>query len=144
MHSVSYRELEEFETARDEGDGRTDHKHLGHQRGHTPLHVSGIDSDANHRTSWYHTLKSKCLSKILCVFFDGILPAELQHVASRIMSCLLVSSQCPQKGCYDCPAYTNPGDNPNWQKSHRESEHARAQYFIEQGDVDRWRKTADL
>lgn len=62
MHHVSYQELQEFEVARDEGDGRTDHKHLGHRRGHTPLFVAGIDSDANHRTSWYHTLKHKCLS----------------------------------------------------------------------------------
>jgi hypothetical protein len=63
MYPVSYRELKEYETARDEGDGRTDHKHLGHQRGMTPLHVAGMDSDNNHRTSWYHTLKSKCLGK---------------------------------------------------------------------------------
>ena len=63
MHPVSYPELEEYETARDQGDGRTDHKHLGHRRGHTPLYVAGIDSDNNHRTSWYHTLKGKCLGK---------------------------------------------------------------------------------
>ena len=63
MHPVSFTELEEYETARDQGDGRTDHKHLGHRRGHTPLYVAGIDSDNNHRTSWYHTLKGKCLGK---------------------------------------------------------------------------------
>ena len=64
MHAVSYRELQEFETARDQGDGRSDHKHLGHQRGHTPLHVAGIASDNNHKTSWYHTLKHKCFGKM--------------------------------------------------------------------------------
>ena len=36
MHPVTYRELQEFETARDDGDGRTDHKYLNHQQGHTP------------------------------------------------------------------------------------------------------------
>jgi hypothetical protein len=51
MHHVSFRELKELETARDYGDGRTDHRHLGKNR--TPLYVSGIDSDANHRSSWY-------------------------------------------------------------------------------------------
>jgi hypothetical protein len=63
MHPVAFVELQEYESARDLGDGRTDHKHLGHVRGHTPLHVAGIDSDNNHRTSWYHTLKGKCLGK---------------------------------------------------------------------------------
>jgi len=116
MHAVSYRELQEFETARDQGDGRTDHKHLGHQRGHTPLHVAGIASDNNHKTSWYHTLKHKCF----------------------------VSSKCPQKGCYDCPLYSKPGENPYFQKQHKEAEHVRAQHFLKHGEVDVWRKFADL
>jgi hypothetical protein len=59
MHPVTYRELEEFESARDQGDGRSDHKYLGQQ--HTPLHVAGMDSDNNRRSSWYHTLKHRCL-----------------------------------------------------------------------------------
>jgi len=63
MHFVSFDELEELETARDNGDGRGDHKHMGHQRGHTPLFVAGIDSDNNHRSSWYHHLKNKCDSE---------------------------------------------------------------------------------
>ena len=63
MHKVSFDELKEMETARDNGDGRTDHRHLGHRRGHTPLSVAGIDSDANHRSSWYHYLKQKCYSE---------------------------------------------------------------------------------
>jgi hypothetical protein len=64
MKTVSFRELQEFETARDEGDGSTDHKYLGHRRGPTPLHVAGMDSDNNRRSSWYHTLKQKCAGKI--------------------------------------------------------------------------------
>jgi hypothetical protein len=44
---------------------------LGHQRGMTPLHVAGIDSDNNHRTSWYHTLKSKCVGKFPKMDFIG-------------------------------------------------------------------------
>jgi hypothetical protein len=116
MHHVSYRELKEYETARDEGDGRTDHKHLGHKRGHTPLHVAGIDSDNNHRSSWYHTLKQKCL----------------------------MSSDCPRNGCYACPKYSAPGENPFFKIRHKEAEHVRAQHFIKNGDVDAFRKSADL
>lgn len=116
MHRVTFAELAEYETARDEGDGRNDHKHLGHRRGHTPLHVAGIDSDNNHRTSWYHTLKGKCVT----------------------------SSQCPQKGCYDCPRYAKPGDNPYFQKNQQHDNHIRAQHFIERGDLDVLRKVAEL
>ena len=61
MHKVGFEELKEMETARDNGDGRSDHRHMGH--GHTPLSVAGIDSDANHKSSWYHYLKNKCYSK---------------------------------------------------------------------------------
>jgi hypothetical protein len=75
MHRVSYQQLKELETVRDEGDGRTDHRHLGHSRGHIPLHVAGMDSDVNRRSSWYHTLKEKC-----------------------------VQTGC-KAGCYDCPSY---------------------------------------
>lgn len=58
MHYVSFRELKTLETARDQGDGRKDHRHFGESpdRGWialTPLHVAGRDSDANHRSSWY-------------------------------------------------------------------------------------------
>eukprot|EP00525_Craspedostauros_australis_P002656 CAMPEP_0198113516 /NCGR_PEP_ID=MMETSP1442-20131203/5175_1 /TAXON_ID= /ORGANISM="Craspedostauros australis, Strain CCMP3328" /LENGTH=223 /DNA_ID=CAMNT_0043770637 /DNA_START=33 /DNA_END=704 /DNA_ORIENTATION=+ len=114
MHRVSYDELVEFETARDEGDGRSDHRHLG--KAHIPVHVAMRDTDANHRTSWYHTLKHRCL----------------------------MSSSCPQKGCYDCPKYENPGDNPFWKQRKRKSDHVRAQYFIENGHADFVRKTAEL
>lgn len=61
MHKVAFHELKEMEVARDHGDGRSDHRHLG--RGHTPLSVAGIDSDANHKSSWYHYLKNKCHGK---------------------------------------------------------------------------------
>ena len=57
MHQVAFHELKEFESARDHGDGRTDHRHM---TSHTPLNVAGIDSDANHKSSWYHYLKHKC------------------------------------------------------------------------------------
>lgn len=61
MHPVTFRELKEFEEARDQGDGRDDHKYLGQKQ--TPIHV--VDSDHNRRSSWYHTLKHKCLGKLL-------------------------------------------------------------------------------
>lgn len=116
MHQVGFKELEEYETARDEGDGRDDHRHLGHQRGHIPLHVAGMDSDVNRRSSWYHTLKERCTS----------------------------SANCPQKGCYDCPRFSKPGGNPFFLQRQKEMDHVRAQFFIEHGDVDALRKTADL
>ena len=52
MHFMSYDELKEMELSRDDGDGRSDHRHFGRGRRHTALHVSGIDSDANHKSSW--------------------------------------------------------------------------------------------
>lgn len=67
MHYVSFRELKDLEVARDGGDGRTDHRHFGttQERGYiplTPLHVSGRASDSNHKSSWYHYLRSQCYS----------------------------------------------------------------------------------
>jgi len=116
MHAVTFAELEEYETARDVGNGRDDHRHLGNPRGHIPLYVAGIDSDVNRRSSWYHTLKERCLS----------------------------SGQCPQKGCYNCPRFSKPGENPFFQKHQTEMNHVRAQYFIERGDIDSRRKAVDL
>jgi hypothetical protein len=116
MHRVSFDELKELETARDKGDGRDDHRHMGHRRGHTPLYVAGIDSDNNHRSSWYHYMKNKCCS----------------------------SGQCPQRGCFDCPAYSVPGGNPYFQKKAKATQHVRAKFFLETGAVDLLRKTADL
>ncbi len=44
MHFLSFDELKEMETSRDDGDGRTDHRHFGTGRvTHTPLHVAGLD-----------------------------------------------------------------------------------------------------
>lgn len=63
MHPVSFDELKEMETARDHGDGRTDHRHFGGGRTHTALNVAGIGSDANHKSSWFHYLQNKCYSK---------------------------------------------------------------------------------
>lgn len=116
MHYVSFDELKELETVRDKGDGRDDHRHMGHRRGHTPLHVAGIDSDNNHRSSWYHRMKNKCDN-------DG---------------------QCPQRGCFDCPSYRAAGENPFFQKKAKAAIHTRAQHFIDSGDVDLWRKTEEL
>jgi len=74
MHYVGFDRLKELETARDspEGDGRKDHRHFGASHQHkgkwharTPLHVSGRDSDAAHKSSWYHYLVNKCHSKLL-------------------------------------------------------------------------------
>jgi len=116
MHHVSYDELKELETVRDKGDGRDDHGHMGHKRGHTPLHVARRSSDNNHRSSWYHHIKNKCCT----------------------------SGQCPQRGCFDCPSYTQAGGNPYFQKKAKEGQHVRANHFINNGDVDLWRKSADL
>jgi len=116
MHNCAFHELKEFELGRDEGDGRTDHRHFGTSRGHTPLNVAGIDSDANHKSSWHHYLKQKC------------------HV----------SSACPKRGCYDCPKFSAPGENPYFKELHQMSEHIRAQDFIASGEADVWRKTVDL
>ena len=63
MHFMSFDELKEMELARDDGDGRDDHRHFGGRVTHTPLFVGGIDSDANHKSSWYHYLKQKCHGK---------------------------------------------------------------------------------
>lgn len=116
MHKVGFSELKEMETARDEGDGRSDHRHMGRNFGHTPLNVARTGSDMNHKSSWYHYLKQKCFT----------------------------SKSCPQRGCYDCPNYTNAGDNPYFKKSHRESEHVRAQEIMNTGEADFWRKTTEL
>jgi ferredoxin len=64
MHRVSFDELKELETAREHGDGRSDHRHLGNTpKRHIPLYVAGIESDANKKSSWYHYLKQKCFRK---------------------------------------------------------------------------------
>ena len=114
MHRVSFHELKAFETARD-GDDVTGNKNSPH-RGHTPLHVTGIDSDSTHRSSLYHALKARCVT----------------------------SSDCPKKGCYDCPSYGNPGENPFFIAKHKHAEHIRAQHFIKSGEARFFRRAIDL
>lgn len=79
MHMVSYDELSEMETCRDEESfgGRT----------HVPVHVAGRDSDANRRSSWYHYLKGKCGSTSCpqrgCYDCPKYAPGENPHFKSR-------------------------------------------------------------
>jgi len=56
IHNCGFQELKKLEIARDEGDGLP----YAPKRKHTPLHVAGIDSDANHVSSWYHQMKQRC------------------------------------------------------------------------------------
>jgi len=118
MHRVAFHELKEFELCRDDGDGRSDHRHMGSGGGHkfTPIHVARRGTDANHKSSWYHYLKQKC------------------HM----------SKSCPQRGCYDCPHYAKPGDNPFFQKLKKESEKVRIRDYIDSGAADIFRKIAVL
>jgi hypothetical protein len=55
-----------------------------------------------------------------------------------------VSKSCPQRGCFNCPNYSNPGLNPYFKAKHQEAEHARASEFIENGMATPFRKTLDL
>jgi len=120
MKTVAFHELVEMETARDDGDGRSDHRHVQagkHQLHlHTPLNVAGIGGDANHKSSWYHYLKHKCYT----------------------------SKTCPQRGCYDCPMYSEKGANPHFKLQHLKAEHVRARDFIESGEADPYRCSCDL
>jgi ferredoxin len=108
MHKVAFHELEEMETARDV-EGRNSGAHI-------PLNVARIDSDANRKSSWYHTLKHKCYT----------------------------SKSCPQRGCFDCPMYDTPGANPYSQQLHKTSEHVRATDIMNSGEADPLRKVVDL
>ncbi len=94
MHKVGFEELKEMETARDNGDGRSDHRHMGHRNGHTPLSVAGIDSDANHKSSWYHYLKNKCYSKYCSVYHALFVFLVL---SAKINTCVvIILSQLPR------------------------------------------------
>lgn len=117
IHQVSFDELKDIETLRDQGDGRTDHRQLmSQQQIHTPLHVARRGTDANHKSSWYHHYRHKCFT----------------------------SKSCPQKGCYDCPMYNTKGMNPYFIKKQRIATHIRATDLINSGEADRFRKFADL
>jgi len=107
MHKVAFHELEEMETARDV---------LGSNHGNIPLNVARIDSDANRKSSWYHTLKHKCFT----------------------------SKSCPQRGCFDCPHFDTPGANPYFQKLHTNAEHVRAIDLIKSGEANEFRNNAEL
>lgn len=55
------------------------------------------------------------------------------------------SSQCPQRGCYDCPRYkANPDENPYFRERMKLAQHERAQYLIESGLADPVRKVAEI
>jgi ferredoxin len=125
MHYVGFDRLKELETSRDspDGDGRTDHRHFGqnHRNGgyiaRAPLHLTRRDSDANHKSSWYHYLVNKCY----------------------------LSSDCPQRGCFDCPQFrTQPGSNPSCQSKMKDALHIKAEHFIQTGEANLYRKSADL
>lgn len=116
MHRVSFQELSRCETARDDVDGSGNDYSPPHHGGHIPLHVARRDSDRNRRTSLYHTLRAKCVTQ----------------------------STCPQRGCYDCPSYPNPGENPHFIAKHKQAEHIRAQHFIKNGEAEIFRKAVDL
>ena len=109
MHYVGTEELIKFETARDGAN-------FGGRAAHIPLHVAGMDSDQNRKSSWYHSLRHKCYT----------------------------SKQCPQAGCYDCPNYSSPGKNPYFQAKNRKAEHSRAMDLMESGEADSWRKSVEL
>jgi len=110
MHKVSFQELSTMETAREKMEDSP------HRMRHIPLHVAGMDSDQNRRSSLYHTLQAKCVT----------------------------STSCPQKGCYDCPSYRHPGENPFFIAKHKQAEHVRAQHFIKNGDAKFFRKYVEL
>jgi ferredoxin len=107
MHKVAFHELEEMETARDV---------LGSNHKNIPLNVARIDSDANRKSSWYHTLKHKCFT----------------------------SKSCPQRGCFDCPHFDAPGANPYFQKLHATAEHVRATDLMKSGEADAFRNNSEL
>ena len=116
MHRVSFQELSRCETARDKVVGSNNDHSPPHHGGHIPLHVARRDSDRNRRTSLYHTLRAKCVT----------------------------NSDCPKRGCYDCPSYPNPGENPYFIAKHKQAEHIRAQHFIKNGEAEFFRKAVDL
>jgi hypothetical protein len=89
---------------------------LGSNHKNIPLNVARIDSDANRKSSWYHTLKHKCFT----------------------------SKSCPQRGCFDCPHFDAPGANPYFQKLHATAEHVRATDLMKSGEADAFRNNSEL
>jgi hypothetical protein len=56
----------------------------------------------------------------------------------------LASSDCPNRGCYDCPNFRNPGDNPYFKAKQKKANEARVKDMMANGDADMYRKTAEL
>ena len=71
MHNVAFSELKEMEIGRDKEDSEQRDGDVRRLRAHIPVHVARRQSDANHKSSFYHQIKHKCF----------------------------MSSSCPQKGC---------------------------------------------
>jgi len=90
--------------------------YLSGRNAFTPLHVARRNGGLNQKKNIYNYLKQKC-------YF---------------------SHQCPQKGCYNCPMFEQPGENPDFQKKNKAAEKARARDIIDSGEFDMWRKTAEL
>ena len=112
MHRVSFDELKELEIAREKGDGRTDHKHLGTSKGYTPLHVSRRGSDANKKDSWYHYLKQKCYCKLRtalvspCNFVSHFyFHCSIQELPSTRLLRLSKLQQCRRKSLLENQKY---------------------------------------
>ncbi|GMH61456.1 hypothetical protein TrST_g6717 [Triparma strigata] len=82
----------------------------------TPVWVRGIESSsANHDTTVYHSVKHSCY----------------------------MSSQCPTRGCYDCPHYDTKGGNPQYKKMEREGDDIRKGEWRKKYEKD-IRITADI
>lgn len=112
------------------------------------LTMCNCNSDANHKSSWYHYLKYKCHGKpYRCR--DQCLPILATVVEWRLTihvfhNFITDSSACPQRGCFECPRWDAPGKNPYFQERHKQAEHIRARDFIESGEADKWRKVVEL
>lgn len=113
MKFMSFQELKELEVVRDSGGDEDSSRRTMR---HTPLYVAGIDSDANHKDSWYHILKQKCST----------------------------SSNCPQKGCYDCPKYSTAGENPYFKERQIKAHSIRMNDFMQSDELNALRKIAEL
>jgi len=55
-----------------------------------------------------------------------------------------MSHDCPRKGCYDCPFYSQPGANPYFKELQVQARKARLEHIYATGEADKYRKTADL
>jgi hypothetical protein len=60
-----------------------------------------------------------------------------------VFSFLIASSECPKRGCYDCPNYA-PGENPHFKALSKEAERVRAKQLKENGEANLFLKSAEL